>query len=81
MRNLIAPLSRNPISLAGTAIMLVCAILFASLLVIELLGEAGNPYTGIITYVILPAGGVLGFILVVLGSDASVNDPLTADIR
>ncbi len=67
MRSLLAPLIRNPISLVGTALMLICAILFASLLVIELLGAEGNPYTGIITYLILPAGGALGFLLVVLG--------------
>ena len=67
MRNLLAPLIRNPISLIGTALMLICAILFASLLAIELLGAEGNPYTGIITYLILPAGGALGFLLVVIG--------------
>jgi hypothetical protein len=67
MRNLLAPLIRNPVSLVGTALMLISAILFASLLVIELLGAEGNPYTGIITYLILPAGGVLGFFLAILG--------------
>ena len=67
MRRLLAPLIRNPISLTGTALMLICAILFASLLAIELLGSQTNPYTGIITYLILPAGGVMGFILVVWG--------------
>jgi len=67
MRKSIAALTRNPISLVGTAMMLVCAILFASLLVIELLGAAGNPYTGIITYLILPASGALGFVLTIFG--------------
>ena len=67
MRKSVAALTRNPISLVGTAMMLVCAILFASLLAIELLGAAGNPYTGIITYLILPAGGALGFVLTVFG--------------
>jgi len=67
MKRILAPLTRNPISLTGTALMLICAILFASLLAIELLGGATNPYTGIITYLILPAGGVVGFILVVWG--------------
>ena len=67
MGKFLAPLTRNPMSLAGTAMMLVCAILFASLFAIELLGAEVNPYTGIITYLILPAGGVTGFILVVWG--------------
>ena len=67
MRKFLVPLTRNPISLVGTALMLISAILFASLLAIELLGTEGNPYTGIITYLILPAGGVVGFILVVVG--------------
>lgn len=67
MRKLLPPLTRNPISLVGTALILISAILFASLLAIELLGGAGNPYTGIITYLILPAVGAFGFILVLFG--------------
>ena len=67
MRRLLAPLTRNPISLVGTALMLICAILCASLVVIGLLGAEGNPYSGIITYLILPAGGILGVLLVILG--------------
>ena len=67
MRKLLIPLTRNPISLAGTALMFICAILFGTLLLIEVLGEEGNPYTGIITYLILPAGAVIGFLLVLIG--------------
>jgi nitrate/TMAO reductase-like tetraheme cytochrome c subunit len=67
MRNLLTPMTRNPISLVGTALMLISAILFASLLAIELLGGTGNPYTGIITYLILPAVGAFGFVLVLFG--------------
>ena len=67
MRKLLIPLTRNPISLAGTALMFVSAIIFATLLLIEVLGAEGNPYTGIITYLILPALAVLGFLLVMFG--------------
>lgn len=67
MRKILIPLTRNPISLVGSAMMLISAILFASLLLIELLGAEGNPYIGIVTYLILPAGALLGFILVLWG--------------
>ncbi len=67
MQKLLTPLTRNPISLTGTGLMLICAILFASLLAIELLGAKSNPYAGIITYLILPAGFVMGFILAAWG--------------
>ena len=67
MRKLLIPLTRNPISLVGTSLMLVSAIIFATLLLIELLGAEGNPYTGIINYLILPASGVVGVLLVILG--------------
>ena len=67
MRKLMIPLTRNPIILAGTALMFISAILFATLLLIDILGAETNPYAGIITYLILPACAVLGFMLVVLG--------------
>lgn len=67
MRKILAPLTRNAISLAGSALMLICAILFASLFVIEVMGAKTSPYAGILTYLILPAGGVFGFILVLWG--------------
>ncbi len=67
MKDHLAALTRNTMSLVGSALMLISAILFVSLMLIELLGAEGNPYLGIITYLILPAGGLLGFILVVWG--------------
>ena len=57
MRKILIPLTRNPISLAGSALMLISANLFVSLMMIELLGAEGNPYIGIDTYLILPSGG------------------------
>ena len=67
MKDHLAALTRNTMSLVGSALMMISAILFVSLMLIELLGAEGNPYLGIITYLILPAGGLLGFILVVWG--------------
>ena len=64
MKDHLAALTRNTMSLAGSALMLISAILFVSLMLIELLGAEGNPYIGIITYLILPAGGFVGLVLV-----------------
>jgi nitrate/TMAO reductase-like tetraheme cytochrome c subunit len=67
MRNLLAALTRNTMSLLGTALVLVSGILFVTLLGIELLGAEGHPYIGIITYLILPGVLFLGVVLMVWG--------------
>lgn len=67
MQKTLAALTRNPLSLLGSALVLISGILFLSLLSIELLGAEGHPYVGIITYMILPAAMVLGLVMIVWG--------------
>jgi len=67
-RNFLASITRNGISLIGTALALASLVLIISLFVIEQLGFEGGPYLGILTYLILPAIFVLGLILIPIGS-------------
>lgn len=67
MRSFLVALTRNPISLLGTAITTASAILIATLFAIEVFGFLGHPYIGILAYLILPAVFVLGLILIPIG--------------
>ena len=68
MKNFLASITRNGISLAGTALALASLILIISLFLIQQLGFEGGPYLGILTYLILPALFVLGLILIPVGA-------------
>jgi hypothetical protein len=57
MRDTLAALMRNPLSLVGSGLAQVSAVLFAALLLIEIFGAQPHPYVGIITYLLLPAAG------------------------
>ena len=67
MRNFIIALSRNTISLIGVALVTVSAVLIVTLFAIELAGFVGNPYIGILAYLILPAFLLLGLVLIPIG--------------
>lgn len=68
MRDTFAALLRNPISQLGSVLALVSAILFVTIMLIELLGtDGGHPYVGIITHLILPTIFALGLVLIPLG--------------
>ncbi len=67
-RNFLASITRNGISLFGTALAIAGLVLIVSLFVIEKLGYEGGPYLGILTYLILPMIFIVGLLLIPLGS-------------
>ena len=67
-KNFLVSITRNAISLIGTAIAVASLVLMASLFVMERLGFEGGPYIGILTYLILPAIFVIGLILIPIGA-------------
>ena len=67
-KNFLASITRNGISMAGTAIALASLILIVSLFFIQQLGYEGGPYLGILTFLILPALCVIGLLMIPVGS-------------
>lgn len=67
MRSFLAAITRDPVSLAGTALTTAAALLFVFLFAIEQVGFQGGPYLGIIAFLVLPALFVLGLLLIPLG--------------
>ena len=63
-----ASITRNSLSLAGTALALASLVLIISLVVIQLLGYEGGPYLGILMFLVLPALAILGLIMIPIGS-------------
>ena len=68
MRNFVASITRNGLSLTGTALALASLILIVSLFLIQQLGFEGGPYLGILTYLILPMIFVIGLIMIPVGA-------------
>lgn len=60
-------LYHNYVSFAGTVIVIAALASIILLFLIELTNTATNPYLGIVTYVILPAGLILGIIVILVG--------------
>ena len=58
---------RNWLSLTGSALATVGAILFLAFFFLDLAGFQGNPYFGIVSYLFLPALFVLGLLLIPFG--------------
>jgi len=67
MRNFFAALTRDLVSLVGVALTTASALIFLALFSVELAGLHGNPYVGILAYLILPAIFVLGLVLIPVG--------------
>ena len=67
-RNFLASITRNGISLIGTAFAIAGLVLIVSLFVLEQLGFEGGPYLGILTYLVLPMIFIFGVILIPIGS-------------
>jgi hypothetical protein len=67
MRELVRDATRHALGLVGVAITTVSAILILALTAIGLLGFAGGPYLGIVTYLLLPFFFVVGLLLIPLG--------------
>ncbi len=68
MRSILQLLTRNFVTLTGTAVTTVSGLVFSSLFVLDLLGFHGGPYVGIIVFVLLPALFLLGLILIPFGA-------------
>jgi len=68
IRNFLASITRNGISLLGTALAIAALVLIVSLFFLEQLGFEGGPYLGILTYLILPAIFIVGLLLIPIGS-------------
>jgi len=61
-------ITRNALSLAGTALALASLVLIVSLFFIQQIGFEGGPYLGILTFLVLPALAIIGLIMIPIGS-------------
>lgn len=59
---------RNPVSLTGMVVTTVMATVFVALLVLDAAGYIRNPYIGLVLFVAIPAGFVLGLLLIPIGA-------------
>jgi len=64
VRNFLGALTRNPISLVGTAITTASGASIVTLFALELVGFVGSPYIGILAYLIFPGIFLFGLILI-----------------
>jgi nitrate/TMAO reductase-like tetraheme cytochrome c subunit len=60
-------LSNNPVSLLGVILVTAAAVFWIALLPTLWSGEVGNPYEGIVLFMVLPAAFFLGLALIPLG--------------
>jgi hypothetical protein len=67
VRDFLAAVTQNFISLIGTVVTTVAAVLFIMLFALQLVGFEGGPYLGILSYLILPAIFVFGLVLIPIG--------------
>src|ERR1041384_601367 len=67
MRAFFVAVTRNLLSLLGTAITTASAVLILTLFGVQQLGYRGGPYLGILTFLILPGIFVLGLVLIPVG--------------
>jgi nitrate/TMAO reductase-like tetraheme cytochrome c subunit len=63
----IAHITRNVLGMAGAVITTVSAVLFLTLLVLDLVGFHGGPYVGILAFLIIPGLFLFGLLLIPLG--------------
>jgi hypothetical protein len=67
-KDFFASITRNVISLMGTALAVASLVLMACLFTMEQFGFEGGPYIGILTYLILPMFFVIGLLLIPIGA-------------
>ena len=67
MKSFFVALTRNGISLLGTAIVTASGLLIVTLFTLGLFGLEESPYLGILAYVILPTIFLVGLILIPIG--------------
>ncbi|MEX1308789.1 MAG: NapC/NirT family cytochrome c [Candidatus Sulfomarinibacteraceae bacterium] len=59
--------ANNPLTIIGTGLTTLSALIIITFLVVELFGELENPYIGLFAYVAMPAVFVLGLLLIPVG--------------
>jgi nitrate/TMAO reductase-like tetraheme cytochrome c subunit len=59
--------ANNPLTIVGTGLTTLSALIIITFLVVELFGELDNPYIGLFAYVAMPAVFVLGLVLIPVG--------------
>jgi hypothetical protein len=67
IRSFFAAITRNVISLVGVLLAIVSLVLIFTLIAVQIAGYEGGPYLGILTYLLLPMGLLLGLVLVPFG--------------
>lgn len=68
LKNFMGSITRNGVSLAGTALALASIVLIVSLFFVHMLGYDGGPYLGILTFLILPMLAIVGLIMIPIGN-------------
>lgn len=66
-RDYFAATMRHPIGFVGVALTTLSALLMLILMGMSMAGIRGNPYLGIVTFLILPGGFLLGLLLMPIG--------------
>lgn len=67
MREFFALISRSWIGLVGAALTTISAVLFVSLFAMNLVGFEGGPYSGILSFLVIPMVFIFGLLLIPLG--------------
>ena len=67
IKHFLAAITGNVISLIGTLMIILSLLFIGALLVMQAMGFEGGAYLGIVTFVLLPMGFLLGIIIVPLG--------------
>jgi nitrate/TMAO reductase-like tetraheme cytochrome c subunit len=67
IKHFLAAITGNVISLIGTLMIILSLLFIGALLIMQAMGFQGGAYLGIITFVVLPMGFLLGIIVVPLG--------------
>ncbi len=67
IKHFLAAITGNVVSLIGTLLIVLNLLFIAALLVMQAMGFEGGAYLGIITFVVLPLGFLLGVAIVPLG--------------
>jgi hypothetical protein len=66
-RDYLTRATRHPLGFVGLNMAALSGLLLVTLLVLDSLGFHGNPYLGIVTFLVLPTVLVLGFLLIPVG--------------
>jgi NapC/NirT cytochrome c family, N-terminal region len=67
VKDFLAAVTHNVLSLIGTIVTTISAVVFIMLFAVQLLGFQGGPYLGILAFLILPGLFILGLALIPIG--------------